>query len=157
LNQAIQIENAEDVEAMHRMHAAYIITHATRASLPPGTSGLYAWVTVNYLRGQLGNDPHHTSGVLDLGGGSTQVRTYIHVDGSWDAWKDGAIMASFAKHRVTSRVTNGHFGVVNANQIYCIPFFVFVFAPDDCFCGLCQHSGRIVATRVPILTTSHML
>lgn len=35
--------------------------------------GAYAWVTINYLRGLLGKPPAETSGVLDLGGGSTQI------------------------------------------------------------------------------------
>eukprot|EP00124_Ichthyophonus_hoferi_P000626 Ihof_evm19s24 gene=Ihof_evmTU19s24 len=35
--------------------------------------GAYAWVTVNYLRKLLGKSPAQTSGVLDLGGGSTQI------------------------------------------------------------------------------------
>lgn len=35
--------------------------------------GLYAWVTVNFLKKKLGNPAMETSGVLDLGGGSTQI------------------------------------------------------------------------------------
>eukprot|EP01134_Creolimax_fragrantissima_P007706 CFRG7706T1 len=37
------------------------------------TPGAYAWVTVNYLKKNIGNPPEKTSGVLDLGGGSTQI------------------------------------------------------------------------------------
>ncbi|KNC79524.1 hypothetical protein SARC_08079, partial [Sphaeroforma arctica JP610] len=33
----------------------------------------YAWVTVNYLKKNIGKPAAQTSGVLDLGGGSTQI------------------------------------------------------------------------------------
>ena len=36
--------------------------------------GVYAWITTNYLLGNIGSaDPHQTAAVFDLGGGSTQI------------------------------------------------------------------------------------
>lgn len=36
--------------------------------------GVYAWITVNYLLGNLGTkDRHNTAAIMDLGGGSTQI------------------------------------------------------------------------------------
>jgi hypothetical protein len=41
--------------------------------LDGGDEGLFAWVTVNYLEGFLGQSSEPTCGILDLGGGSTQI------------------------------------------------------------------------------------
>ncbi|KAI7829291.1 nucleoside phosphatase GDA1/CD39 [Kickxella alabastrina] len=35
--------------------------------------GIYAWITVNFLLGTLGNAEHNTAATFDLGGGSTQI------------------------------------------------------------------------------------
>lgn len=35
--------------------------------------GIYAWVAANYATGQLGQNPKNTTGILELGGASTQV------------------------------------------------------------------------------------
>ncbi|KAJ2721427.1 Guanosine-diphosphatase [Coemansia sp. Benny D115] len=35
--------------------------------------GVYAWITVNFLLGTLGNKVHDTAATFDLGGGSTQI------------------------------------------------------------------------------------
>ncbi|ORX74011.1 nucleoside phosphatase GDA1/CD39 [Linderina pennispora] len=35
--------------------------------------GIYAWITVNYLLGVLGDEDHKTAATFDLGGGSTQI------------------------------------------------------------------------------------
>ncbi|KAJ2310346.1 Guanosine-diphosphatase, partial [Coemansia sp. RSA 2704] len=35
--------------------------------------GIYAWITVNYLLGTLGQPAHQTAATFDLGGGSTQI------------------------------------------------------------------------------------
>eukprot|EP00118_Oscarella_pearsei_P017115 m.168610 g.168610 ORF g.168610 m.168610 type:complete len:96 (+) comp38962_c2_seq2:170-457(+) len=36
-------------------------------------SGLFAWLSVNFLRGTLGQESAATAGILDLGGGSVQI------------------------------------------------------------------------------------
>ncbi|XP_059648839.1 probable apyrase 6 [Cornus florida] len=38
--------------------------------------GIYAWVVANYALGTLGQDPHQTTGIIELGGASAQV-TFI--------------------------------------------------------------------------------
>lgn len=35
--------------------------------------GLYAWIAANYATGQLGQNPKNTTGIVELGGASTQV------------------------------------------------------------------------------------
>lgn len=41
--------------------------------------GLFGWISVNYLLGQLGHGPFPTVGALDLGGASTQI-TFVPID-----------------------------------------------------------------------------
>jgi apyrase len=36
--------------------------------------GVYAWVVANYALGTLGGDPLETTGIIELGGASAQVR-----------------------------------------------------------------------------------
>ena len=35
--------------------------------------GIYAWVVANHALGSLGGDPLQTTGIVELGGASTQV------------------------------------------------------------------------------------
>jgi len=41
--------------------------------LDPFDEARYAWVTTNYLQGNLDKEPEQTQGILDLGGGSVQI------------------------------------------------------------------------------------
>jgi len=36
--------------------------------------GVYAWVVANHALGTLGGDPSETTGIIELGGASAQVR-----------------------------------------------------------------------------------
>lgn len=39
--------------------------------------GVYAWVVANYALGTLGGDPLETTGIIELGGASAQVRLHF--------------------------------------------------------------------------------
>jgi len=43
--------------------------------------GVFAWITVNYLTQRIGGERISTSGVMDLGGGSTQI-VFEPIDGA---------------------------------------------------------------------------
>ncbi|KAJ2610579.1 Guanosine-diphosphatase [Coemansia sp. RSA 1365] len=59
--------------------------------------GIYAWITVNYLLGTLGDSEHNTAATFDLGGGSTQIVFEPRFE-LWDKKTGGPKMAS-GEHR----------------------------------------------------------
>ncbi|KAJ2582459.1 Guanosine-diphosphatase [Coemansia sp. RSA 1694] len=59
--------------------------------------GIYAWITVNYLLGTLGNSEHKTAATFDLGGGSTQIVFEPRFE-NWDPVKGGPQLAP-GEHR----------------------------------------------------------
>jgi len=65
------------LEATHRLFATYNFQLAAQGKsvfiMDGLDEGVYAWVTINYLLGRLGQAPGDTVGVMDLGGGSTQI------------------------------------------------------------------------------------
>ncbi|CAI6010488.1 unnamed protein product [Closterium sp. NIES-65] len=69
------------LQAVREMLKEYPFTFAADSVkiLDGADEGSFAWVTVNYLLGNLGKDISHTVGVVDLGGGSVQM-TYAVPD-----------------------------------------------------------------------------
>ncbi|CAI5475028.1 unnamed protein product [Closterium sp. Yama58-4] len=69
------------LEAVREMLKEYPFTFAADSVkiLDGADEGSFAWVTVNYLLGNLGKDISQTVGVVDLGGGSVQM-TYAVPD-----------------------------------------------------------------------------
>ena len=64
------------VEAVRRKiaNAGFHPSSASFVSIMDGEDeGAHAWVSVNYLLGNLGGAPEKTVTVVDLGGGSTQI------------------------------------------------------------------------------------
>ncbi|KAJ2082606.1 Guanosine-diphosphatase [Coemansia sp. RSA 988] len=59
--------------------------------------GVYAWITVNYLLGTLGDSEHNTAATFDLGGGSTQIVFEPRFE-LWDKEKGGPKMSP-GEHR----------------------------------------------------------
>ncbi|KAJ2403160.1 Guanosine-diphosphatase [Coemansia sp. RSA 2559] len=60
--------------------------------------GIYAWITVNYLLGSLGNAEHKTAATFDLGGGSTQIVFEPRYE-AWDPKALGAPQMAPGEHR----------------------------------------------------------
>ncbi|KAJ2615653.1 Guanosine-diphosphatase [Coemansia sp. RSA 1804] len=60
--------------------------------------GIYAWITVNYLLGSLGDSAHNTAATFDLGGGSTQIVFEPRYE-AWDPSNPGAPQMAPGEHR----------------------------------------------------------
>eukprot|EP00850_Spirogloea_muscicola_P017991 SM000160S02532 [mRNA] locus=s160:79032:81917:- [translate_table: standard] len=87
-------DSGEDIAEIILQEVRELLKDYPFATSPDGVKildgadeGAFAWVTVNYLLGNLGKDFDHTVGMVDLGGGSVQMAYAISDMASQDAPK----------------------------------------------------------------------
>ncbi|XP_053567950.1 ectonucleoside triphosphate diphosphohydrolase 6 isoform X2 [Bombina bombina] len=80
----------DKVEELFHSSPFHVVNNSV--SIMKGTDeGIFAWITVNFLTGSLTDEEKKHSGILDLGGGSTQITFYPYVKDTFTSAPAGYI------------------------------------------------------------------